>query len=568
MCLLKDIINGNLPIEARQYLLASRLVALTKPSGDMRPIAVGELLYRLAAVIAVSRVSDAATKLLAPHQYGVGVSSGAERILHSVQHALTDGGGHKALLKIDISNAFNTCDRARVLRELYARPELAQLHRIADFAYSSPSPLLLQGCLGATIASENGVRQGDPLSAILFCVYMRDVLRRVAKRANVTLYAFFDDINIVGEPTEVMRAFSALQLLLPSVSLTCNTAKSNFVYFHDSVAPLMRRVKDTLAENNITVHREWIDLVGAVVGRDAAAIKAGHAAQLAADRGNDAFFRRLELEEMPVQSALQLLRQCATPRMNFTMRCTPPECIADQAARFDEQVMHAAATCKLKLRKHEQDERVQRILRSKLRHGGFGLTSALQTSPAAYLGSLAAVRDARVLAVYSSKKHPLPASTQLHDWIQNAIDTHVQLSPDSATALPAAASAFFHHFTTTSSSVSSSLQSTLSEQATSHIYEASLTAAKQARRDGNGMEQALLMSISAPRAWTWKTALPTQKSLVLSNSAYRLAARLNLGLKPEASGPLSVVSRLCSKCDTTTEDTCATVTENSGDANI
>ena len=104
MCLLKDILNDNLSIEARQYLLASRLVALNKPTGDPRPIAVGELLYRLAAVIAVNRVSDAAAKLLAPHQYGVGVPSGAERILHSVQHALTDGGGHKALLKIDIGN--------------------------------------------------------------------------------------------------------------------------------------------------------------------------------------------------------------------------------------------------------------------------------------------------------------------------------------------------------------------------------------------------------------------------------------------------------------------------------
>jgi hypothetical protein len=160
--------------------------------------------------------------------------------------------------------------------------------------------------------------------------------------------------------------------------------------------------------------------------------------------------------------------------MNYAMRCTPPECIAEQAAHFDSQVMHAAATCKLKLRKHEQDERVQRILRSKLSHGGFGLTSALQTSPAAYLGSLAAVRDAPTLAVYSEEKHPLPASTQLHGWIQNAIERHVRLSPDSATSLPPTASTFFHHFATTSSSDSSSLQSTLSAQATSHMHEASL----------------------------------------------------------------------------------------------
>ena len=72
--------------------------------------------------------------------------------------------------------------------------------------------------------------------------------------------------------------------------------------------------------------------------------------QLAADSGSDAFFRRLQLEELPVQSAMLLLRQCATPRMNYALRCTPPECIAEQAAQWgmiwrvidDEQLMPEA----------------------------------------------------------------------------------------------------------------------------------------------------------------------------------------------------------------------------------
>jgi hypothetical protein len=147
--LLKDILNGNLPDAARQYLLASRLVAITKPDSDsLRPIAVGELFYRLAAVIAVSRTRTAAAQLLSPHQYGVGVPSGAERIVHSMQYSLTDRAVKRAALKVDISNAFNSCDRALMLRKLYSRPELSSLFRIADFAYSLPSTLLLQRCDG------------------------------------------------------------------------------------------------------------------------------------------------------------------------------------------------------------------------------------------------------------------------------------------------------------------------------------------------------------------------------------------------------------------------------------
>ena len=157
IALLRDIINGDLPDDARQLLLASRLVALTKPSSDgYRPIAVGEQLYRLAAIVAVRRVSSDAAVLLAPHQYGIGVPGGAEKILHSLQHELTDADKRLAMLQLDITNAFNTCDRARLLRELYGQSELQPLFRIADFAYSQPSALVLSGCDGLMIESAQG----------------------------------------------------------------------------------------------------------------------------------------------------------------------------------------------------------------------------------------------------------------------------------------------------------------------------------------------------------------------------------------------------------------------------
>ena len=84
IALLKDIINGNMSDRSRQLLLASRLVALNKPRGGYRPITVGELFYRLAGIIVVRKIVKAAATLLAPHQYGVGVSGGAERILQTL----------------------------------------------------------------------------------------------------------------------------------------------------------------------------------------------------------------------------------------------------------------------------------------------------------------------------------------------------------------------------------------------------------------------------------------------------------------------------------------------------
>ena len=243
IALLRDIVNGELQDDARQLLLTSRLVALNKPNSDgYRPIAVGELFYRLTAIVAVRRVSTEAAQLLAPHQYGMGVAAGAVKIVHLAQHDLIDTDKRLVMLQLDITNAFNSCDRTRLLSELYVLSGLQSVYRIADFAYSQPSALVLSGCDGLMIDSAHGVRQGDPLSALLFCVYMRETLQQVSEETGVKVYGFFYDINLLGTPQQLMAALTHLQQLLPAVSLRLNTAKRHFTYFHDSLTPLTAAV--------------------------------------------------------------------------------------------------------------------------------------------------------------------------------------------------------------------------------------------------------------------------------------------------------------------------------------
>ena len=542
--LLSDIVNNNLPDQARQYLLSSRLVGLSKPDSGVRPIAIGEVFYRLAAVLAVRRVTAAASALLVPHQYGIGVASGAERILHSMQHTLTDKQRRLAALKCDISNAFNCCNRALLLEKLYGTPELSALYNIADFAYSTPSTLLLERADGDSIQSSNGVRQGDPLSTLLFCLYMRDVYVSVAKAANVTLYAFVDDLHVVGEPAEVLKALASLETALPAVSLECNTSKSQFAYFYGDQAPLKKAALDTLAGLNITVHEQHMEVVGAVVGRDKQAVRDG-LAEVRQQTGNDAFFRRLLLDEMPVQSAMLLLRQCMVPQLNYLLRCTPPSCIANTCAEFDAQVL-AAAVDKLDLSDDDAAARdTARLLRGRLKDGGFGLTSAALTSPGAYLGSLAAARSAVAFAPYSAQSSPLPVESLLHEWIAQSMTAVTARTPSNAQYLPATAASFFSHYFSTSKAqkLALSLQRTLNAQATQHSFDASLSRArteKAASRTQDGLRLfaqttrrlAHLRSISAPMASMWKQAVPSTASLTLLDSQYRLAARLNLDLAP------------------------------------
>ena len=87
---------------------------------------------------------------------------------------------------MDISNAFNSCDRAAMLQKLYATPQLAPLYRIADFGYSAPHSCFYSAAAMAsrTILNPTTGRQVKATRwRLLFCLYMRDVYEAVANRS-------------------------------------------------------------------------------------------------------------------------------------------------------------------------------------------------------------------------------------------------------------------------------------------------------------------------------------------------------------------------------------------------
>jgi hypothetical protein len=172
-----------------------------------------------------------------------------------------------------------------------------------------------------------------------------------------------------------------------------------------------------------------MEVMGAVVGRDSEAVKQGLDCLAAKDNGSEAFFRRLQSPELLVQSALLVLRQCAVPKLNYLLRCSPPACIAEQAAHFDTTLITDAYD-KLELRCDERTLTVEQRLRLRLKDGGFGLKSAAQTSPAAYTASVAAAWDTAVFAPFCDTAHPLPADTLLHGWLTDSLARLRQATPN------------------------------------------------------------------------------------------------------------------------------------------
>ena len=171
-------------------MLLTHLHPIQKNSNKgVRPIACGEVVYRIAASLAIEKISVPASSILLPNQFGVAIPGGSELIIHSLQHSLepnplanpSDG---LSAISVDFKNAFNSISRQHCLNELTKFPELQSLYRLANFAYGTPSPLFCtqsDKTIIHSINSEEGMRQGDPLGSFLFCLGLNPVINAAKK---------------------------------------------------------------------------------------------------------------------------------------------------------------------------------------------------------------------------------------------------------------------------------------------------------------------------------------------------------------------------------------------------
>ena len=211
--LLNTVISGELP--QLPELLASTLIPFEKPTGGVRPIAVGEVWFRLAGLCALSTCREVGLSL-APLQQGVGVAGGAQNIGHALE-AATASDPELVVVQLDFANAFNTLDRTAMLHAVAERaPALLPL---ATWAYSKPSELLLRDAPAGMqpIVSAAGVRQGDPLGPLFYSLTTYPALQTAAAaHPDAHALAYLDDTFQVARAGPIVAAVRAfLQAVQP-----------------------------------------------------------------------------------------------------------------------------------------------------------------------------------------------------------------------------------------------------------------------------------------------------------------------------------------------------------------
>ena len=190
-----DMANGTQGL--KRLFLSSRLIPLLKnKEGDVRPIAVGEILYRVCAKALLSR----ADVDLLPYQFGVKTPNGCEPISHLIE---VKGVTHH-VISTDLKNAFNSLNRNFLWSQV--KRFASGLLGVFEWGYGQHSELFVQGVL--RLMSESGVKQGDPLAPALFSMALRPILYGIScelKKAKVVipgeepLYAYLDDAYYLAQ---------------------------------------------------------------------------------------------------------------------------------------------------------------------------------------------------------------------------------------------------------------------------------------------------------------------------------------------------------------------------------
>jgi hypothetical protein len=325
------MLAGSFPTKTVPFWAGAVLVALRKDKegSDVRPIAVGEVMRRLAGKAALLAIGSRARDILLPFQVAVNVQAGAEGIVRAARLYL---GAHfnqidRAELSVDIKNAFNTIDRAHVLRSVSEK--LPGLAAFAYWCYATPSHLIYGPSI---LLSSAGVQQGDPLGTLLFCLGIDQTLRTVKDaHPDLDILAFYADDGTLAAPSDTLiAAFLRLTRELAEINLVVNTKKcyllptfrpSNYKDTEAKTTKVSEAASDAvgrLAEALPDVRIAWgLPLLGTVVSHMAAFDRA-HLGEEA--RATAALMDRiLDLDD--AQIAYILLRHCGpTARSMFTAR--------------------------------------------------------------------------------------------------------------------------------------------------------------------------------------------------------------------------------------------------------
>ncbi|XP_055337134.1 uncharacterized protein LOC129587422 [Paramacrobiotus metropolitanus] len=378
--LMNFIVAGKLPEEVRPILFGANLIALSKTDGGVRPIAVGNVLRRLAAKIIAKRCAKKANELFTPTQVGCGTRGGAEAAVHAARSFICEEhDGLRVLFKIDYRNAFNTVRRDVILQSVLEH--FPEYYSFVLSAYGAPFVLSCSGS-DEDLTSATGIQQGDPLGPLLYCLVSLLFCIHLSSKLKVF---FLDDGALGGTMEEVADDLTSIIAASSAAGLELNPAKCEMLLIGGSAEEreVARNRLHSIAPGAIVLQPETVTFLGAPLTDETIShLLRQKIASL------KIFIERLQL--LNSHHGFYLLRNCLSiPKLMYTLRCSPCWKVPELLDDFDRHVKEALEV----ITNTKLDGRAYTQAMLPVAKGGLGVRRAKALAPSAFLASMFATRQ-------------------------------------------------------------------------------------------------------------------------------------------------------------------------------
>lgn len=185
--------------QGSRRLYGGRDIALAKPTPGVRPIAAQNVIIKVTGAAYLRSHKTALRQKFLPLQYAVATSCGTERVAFNLRRCLEARPGY-ALLRLDVTNAFNAINRTRVLAGLLELG-LEDAVPFVSASYGSEKCIPFVDANGTEFCVESlsGTTQGESMATLFFCAGLQRILKETSKQfPEATIVAYADDIFILA----------------------------------------------------------------------------------------------------------------------------------------------------------------------------------------------------------------------------------------------------------------------------------------------------------------------------------------------------------------------------------